>query len=116
MTDRQLEAIVGNLLRWGVTLAAAVVAAGGVWYLVAGGGAAPNYRHFVAPAQSSKALAALPGPETLILVGLLLLIATPVARVVFSLVAFWLERDRTYVVCTTIVLGVLMYSLGSALW
>jgi uncharacterized membrane protein len=45
--------------------------------------------------------------------GLLLLIATPIARVAFSLVAFMLERDRTYVVITAIVLTILLYSLVS---
>ena len=43
--------------------------------------------------------------------GLLLLIATPVARVVFSVFAFALQRDRTYVFVTLIVLGILLYSL-----
>ena len=43
--------------------------------------------------------------------GLLLLIATPVARVVFSILAFALEGDRMYVVFTLIVLAVLLYSL-----
>jgi uncharacterized membrane protein len=43
-----------------------------------------------------------------------LLIATPVARVAFSVVAFALQRDRTYVVVTLIVLAVLLYSLASA--
>jgi uncharacterized membrane protein len=50
----------------------------------------------------------------LILFGLLLLIATPVARVAFSVVAFALQKDRTYVVVTLIVLAVLLYSLGIA--
>jgi uncharacterized membrane protein len=43
--------------------------------------------------------------------GLLLLIATPIARVAFSVVAFAIQRDRLYVVATLIVLAVLMYSL-----
>ena len=47
----------------------------------------------------------------MIQLGLLLLIATPVARVAFSLVAFIRQRDRTYIVITTIVLGLLLYSL-----
>jgi uncharacterized membrane protein len=42
---------------------------------------------------------------------MLLLIATPVARVAFSLFGFAAERDRTYVIVTTIVLAVLLYSL-----
>lgn len=44
--------------------------------------------------------------------GLLLLIATPVARVVFSVFAFALQQDRTYVIVTLIVLAVLIYSLA----
>jgi uncharacterized membrane protein len=39
-----------------------------------------------------------------------------VARVVFSLFAFALERDRTYVICTLIVLAILLYSIGTAWW
>jgi uncharacterized membrane protein len=43
--------------------------------------------------------------------GLLLLIATPIARVAFSIVGFSIERDRLYVVFTVIVLAILLYSL-----
>jgi uncharacterized membrane protein len=49
--------------------------------------------------------------------GLLLLIATPVARVAFSVFAFALQRDRLYVVVTLAVLGVLAFSMtGGQLW
>jgi uncharacterized membrane protein len=43
--------------------------------------------------------------------GLFLLLATPVARVLFSAVAFWLERDRLYLGVTLIVLTILLYGL-----
>lgn len=43
--------------------------------------------------------------------GIVLLIATPIARVVFSAWAFAAQRDYTYVVVTLIVLAVLLYSL-----
>jgi uncharacterized membrane protein len=57
---------------------------------------------------------ALQGDDRAIIqLGLLLLIATPVARVLFSVVAFALERDLTYVLVTLIVLAVLVYSLFS---
>jgi uncharacterized membrane protein len=46
---------------------------------------------------------------------LLLLILTPVARVAFSVAAFALERDWTYVAITLIVLAVLIYSLAGRL-
>ena len=47
----------------------------------------------------------------IIQLGLLLLIATPIARVVFSVYAFARQRDRTYVLVTLVVLAVLLYSL-----
>jgi uncharacterized membrane protein len=39
------------------------------------------------------------------------LIATPIARVLLSLVAFARERDATYVVVTTVVLALLLLAL-----
>jgi uncharacterized membrane protein len=44
--------------------------------------------------------------------GLLLLIATPVMRVAFAVVAFMIQRDRIYVGVTLIVLSVLLFSLA----
>ena len=49
--------------------------------------------------------------ESIVQLGLLLLIATPVARVAFTLVAFMLQRDRTYVAVTALVLALLLFGL-----
>ncbi len=49
--------------------------------------------------------------QGLIQLGLLLLIATPIARVALSVVGFAIERDRMYVAFTLIVLAILLYSL-----
>jgi uncharacterized membrane protein len=49
--------------------------------------------------------------QAIVQLGLLLLIATPVARVAFTLVAFVLQRDRTYVAVTALVLALLLYGL-----
>jgi len=46
-------------------------------------------------------------------VGLLILIATPVARVVFSLVAFGIERDKVYVGITLAVLAILLFAAAA---
>jgi uncharacterized membrane protein len=110
MTDTRIETIIGNLLRVGVALAALFVAGGGVWYLADRGGAELSYSHF-AESGGIRALLTLPGPEVLIMAGLLVLIATPVARVMFSMAAFALERDWEYVALTAVVLGVLTYSI-----
>ncbi len=50
-------------------------------------------------------------PQAVITLGLLLLIATPVVRVAVSIGAFALEHDRRYVLITTIVLAILLFSL-----
>lgn len=49
-------------------------------------------------------------PQSIIVVGLILLIATPVVRVAVSVVAFALERDYRYVVITLVVLAILILS------
>ena len=111
MTDTRLEQIVGNLLRAGVMLSASVVLAGGVWYLAAHGATIQDYHTFHGVRGKMPWTQALPAPLTTIQIGLLLLIATPVARVAFSIAAFALERDRMYVGITLVVLAILAYSL-----
>ncbi len=117
-SDEQVEQIVGNLLRIGVIAAAIVVFAGGIIYLMRYGATRPQYSIFHGePAEVRSVegiIKAALGLRSrgLIQLGLLFLIATPVARVVFSVFAFALQRDRVYVAVTLIVLGVLIYSLA----
>ena len=119
-TDEHVEGVIGTLLRWGVTLAAAVVLAGGVMYLARYGSTISDYKVFRGePSDLREVSGILTGAVSwhsrgLIQFGLLLLIATPVARVAFSVVAFALQRDRIYVVVTLIVLAVLLYGLARA--
>jgi uncharacterized membrane protein len=116
-TDQKIEDIIGNLLRAGVILAATVVFVGGMIYLVRHGGSPANYRVFRGePSDLRHPQGILHGAiafsgRGIIQLGLLLLIATPIARVAFSLVAFALEKDWMYVSFTSIVLAVLLYSL-----
>jgi uncharacterized membrane protein len=116
-TDEQVESIIGNLLRWGVMVAAAVVLAGAVVYLCRHGAEHPSYQVFRGEPTDLKTVwgiwrQTLTGHgRGLIQLGLLLLVATPIARVAFSLVAFLRQRDRLYVVVTMLVLSVLLYSL-----
>jgi len=116
-TDQVVEEWIGNLLRAGLTLSAAVVLFGEVVYLVRHGHEMPYYHVFVATPQELrnvsgiwKNVLAFKG-RGIIQLGLLILIATPVARVAFSVVAFAMERDRLYVAVTLIVLAILTYSL-----
>jgi uncharacterized membrane protein len=116
-TDQQVEEIVGNLLRAGVLLAAAVVFLGGVLYLARHGGERADDRIFHgepadlrSPAGIVEDALAL-SSRGIIQLGILLLIATPVARVIFSVFAFARQRDYVYVAVTLVVLAVLLYSL-----
>ena len=116
-TDQQVEAIVGNLLRGGVIVAALVVLLGSAVYLSRHGAAAPDYRVFYGEPADLRSIAgivrdalAMQG-RGIIQFGLVLLAATPVVRVGFAVLAFTLQRDGTYVVVTLIVLALLLYSL-----
>ena len=117
-SDEQVEKIVGNLLRSGVISAAVVVLAGGIIYLIRYGTNLPDYSIFKGvPTEFQSVGGILTAAfafrsRGLIQLGFLLLIATPVARVAFSIVGFVMERDRIYTVITLIVLGILIYSLA----
>jgi uncharacterized membrane protein len=119
VTDRNIENTIANLLRVGVTLAGVVVAIGGIFYLLRHGGEVSDFRAFTMTEHSDRLVpdiisGAFHGrTRSIIQTGILLLIATPIARVAVSLVGFALERDRKYVVITAIVLSILIYSLLS---
>jgi len=119
-TDERVERVIGALLRWGVILAAAVILAGGAMYLARHGSTIPDYRVFRGEPSDLRNVSGIVTSAVswhsrgLIQLGLLLLIAVPVARVAFSVVAFALQRDRTYVVVTLIVLAVLLYGMTRA--
>jgi len=116
-TNVRVELAVSRILRVGLFLAAALVVAGGALYLARHGAEIPHYRVFKGePAELTSVAAiardALAGSaQGVIQLGLLVLLATPVARVAFSVVAFALQRDRLYVGVTLVVLAVLAYSL-----
>lgn len=115
--DKRVETWVGVLLRTGVLLAAAVVLIGGVMYVAQNRGPRPNYSKFQGePAAFSTLHGAATGistlePRSIIMFGLLLLIATPIARVGMCVVGFSFERDRMYVMVSSLVLVILLYSI-----
>src|SRR3984893_14804565 len=115
--DERVEKIMGALLQIGVIVSGMVVLAGGILYLLRYGHLPVHYENFVAERERLGSLAgvvhdALHGDgRAIIQCGLLLLIATPVARVLFSIIGFALEKDRLYVALTLIVFVILIYSL-----
>jgi uncharacterized membrane protein len=117
--DKQFELLLGQLLRAGFLLSAAVVFVGGIIYLVKYGHLSPQYGIFHGEPSDIRHTSdvikrAFTGHSRgVIQLGLLLLILTPIGRVAVSVIEFARERDWLYVTTTVIVLTILIYSLTS---
>ena len=115
--DHEVEQLVGRLLQIGVLIATIVVLIGGAALLATHGGDVASFRIFRgATSELRSVTAAVRGamahdPRGIVQLGLVLLIATPVARVALTLVAFVLQKDRLYVLLTAIVLALLLVGL-----
>ena len=114
-----LQQIIGNTLRWGVTIACTIAAIGGVIYLSRHGSEPlPNYTTFdPATAAAQTDYTTLSGiwegvttghGRSFIQLGVLALILTPITRVVLSLFDFLQERDWLYAAITAVVLAVII--------
>ena len=115
-SNREVEQVIGRLLRVGVLLAAAVVLVGAAILLAREAGSPTDYATFRPERPELRSLTGILGAaltldgRAIVQLGLVLLIATPVARVALTLVAFIVQRDRQYVVLTASVLALLIYS------
>jgi uncharacterized membrane protein len=116
-TDKELEATVARMLQVGVSLSALLVFAGGALLLRHPGAPIQDYHQFHAVDEQLRSIEGITTQalhlraHALIQFGLLLLIATPIARVAFCFVGFARQRDRLYMLISAIVLAVLIYSL-----
>jgi uncharacterized membrane protein len=117
ITDRSIERIVSVILRSGVLISGTVVLLGGVFFLARHGHEMVDYHKFHAQPASDRLVHEIVAgaltfrARSIIQLGVLLLLATPIARVAFSIVGFALEGDRLYVVITALVLAILLSSL-----
>ena len=117
LSEHQVEQLIGRLLQIGVLLAGAVTLIGGLLLLKEHGSAPPTFSAFHGqPGNLTSLIGILRGvregrSDSIVQLGIVLLIATPIARVAFTLVAFAIQRDRTYVFITLLVLVLLLYGL-----
>ena len=114
----QVELLISTLLRAGVILSFCVVVAGMVLSFLHhpeySGTLTMETRKIAFPHSVAEVLSGamdLRG-QSIILIGIAILIATPVLRVAISIFAFLYQRDRTYVVITSIVLILLIASFA----
>lgn len=116
MQDTDMENVIGYLLRYGVITASLVVLAGGIVYLFRHGHQLPEYKQFRGEPDKMRDprlmwQAVMRGEgRPLIQLGLLVLIATPIARIAFSIFGYLLEKDYLYTVLTVIVLLVILWN------
>jgi len=93
LATQRLEAMIGEVLRFGTITSSTMFAIGLVMSIV-------RYQPAVA--------------QLLLVAGLVILLATPVARVVVSVIEYMRERDWTFVMLTLIVLLALAGSVVAA--
>jgi len=111
------QKFISKILITGVILSTFFVILGGLFYLINFGNSTPKYYVFRGEPAELRSIAEIIKnvftlrSEDIIQFGLLLLMLTPVARVLFTLVAFLQEKDFIYVSVATIVLSVLLFSL-----
>ncbi|SFW76984.1 DUF1634 domain-containing protein [Chitinophaga sancti] len=119
--ERDVEMFIGQQLRWGVITASVIAFVGGIIYLANHGGDVPAYHVFNGAPEYVRHLpgifhgAARFDGMAIIQLGVVVLLATPITRIAFSVVAFAMEKDRLYVVITLLVLSIIIFSIFSGL-
>ena len=115
-----LQLLIARTLRWGVATAATIAAIGGIIYLVQhGSDPMPDYQTFsyddpaFHPADYTTPEGIWEGIVSMnsrswVQTGVIVLILTPILRVVLSLFDFLRERDWLYSIITAIVLAVII--------
>jgi uncharacterized membrane protein len=119
--DKDVQLILGNLLRFGVILSMVVVLIGGLVYLYSHGKSAIDYSQFKSERADLTSIQAIFSGllslhgKAIIQFGIVLLIFTPISRVILSVFSFLLEKDYMYVVIGLIVLSIILFSLNNKL-
>lgn len=118
ITDKDIQSLIGNLLRVGVYLSMGIVILGGLIYLFNHGNEKIDYAIFDFNKVSLKTVTVIFSEvltfqgAAVIQFGLLMLIFTPIARVLMAVVSFFIEKDYLYVLIGLIVLAIIMVSLS----
>lgn len=120
--DEKIENAVALILQYGVILAAVVVAIGFGLFLIRHGlnYATPDYLHFHGEPEKLISFSGIyhslisGRPIAIIEFGLMILVATPIIRVAYSVWGYSMQRDRIYTIISLIVLAVLLISIFRA--
>lgn len=119
--DKDVQLILGTLLRVGVIASMSVVFLGAVIYLAVYHSDIVDYHKFDPKKTEYSSISAIfqglskLDSRAIIQFGTVLLIFTPVTRVVFSIFSFLIERDYLYVLIGIFVLCIILISLSNKL-
>jgi uncharacterized membrane protein len=117
--DTDMQVVIGWVLRLGVFISMIVVFLGGIVYIYRHGHELADYHIFKGiPLFVQTAPGIVNGilnfrGRAIIQAGIVLLIATPIVRVVFSAIGFVLEKDYLYIGITMLVLTIIFISMIS---
>ncbi|WP_412466145.1 DUF1634 domain-containing protein [Pedobacter sp. KLB.chiD] len=121
LDDKDIQVILGTLLRTGVIISMAIVLIGGVIFLVHNKGAVTDYSVFKPEVSKFSSIVAIFKGVTgfqgdaIVQFGILMLIFTPIARIVFAIFSFLIERDYLYVLIGFIILAIITISLNGGI-
>lgn len=114
--DRSLQIVIGNLLRIGVLLSSAIVLFGGLLVLIQNGhhqidftAFKPEQTFYTSIGTIVQGISEFNG-YAIVQLGVFLLILTPIARLVFSVIGFLVEKDYLYVAIGLLVIGIISLS------
>lgn len=120
ISDFDIESVMGTLLITGVIISGIFILFGGIYYLSQSGFSEPHFHIFKGEPSDLRSIKQILNGVihfdslAIIQMGILLLIATPISRVIFSVIGFLFEKDYLYVIISLIVLGIIGYSILSA--
>ncbi|MFC4212914.1 DUF1634 domain-containing protein [Pedobacter lithocola] len=121
LSDKDIQIILGRLLRAGVIISMSIVLIGGSIFLIHNKGAITDYKVFKPELSKFSSINAIfKGVLTfhgdaIVQFGILMLIFTPIARIVFAIFSFLIEKDYLYVLIGLIILAIITVSLNGGL-
>ena len=119
--EKDIQVLLGTLLRAGVIISMSIVLIGGIIFLIHNNGAITDYKVFTPELSKFSSiteifagLLTLQG-DAIVQFGVLMLIFTPIARIIFAIFSFLLEKDYLYVLIGFIILAIIAISLSGGL-
>ncbi|WP_421946188.1 DUF1634 domain-containing protein [Pedobacter sp.] len=119
--EKDIQVLLGTLLRAGVIISMSIVLVGGVIFLIHNNGAITDYKVFTPELSKFSSiteifagLLTMQG-DAIVQFGVLMLIFTPIARIIFAIFSFSLEKDYLYVLIGFIILAIIAISLSGGI-